>query len=136
MRKEDKIVILKNLFDPKEFEADPTLITDIRDDLKQECEKFGPIKKIMIFDRHPEGIGSVTFRELVSADACVTQLNGRWYGGKQLEAFKWDGVTNYQMEETDQEREQRLKKWEEFISSSAPTSLHSAKSAEQESNVT
>lgn len=31
-------------------QADPTLITDIRDDLKQECEKFGPTKKFMIFD--------------------------------------------------------------------------------------
>ena len=25
-------------------------ITDIRDDLRQECEKFGVVKKILIFD--------------------------------------------------------------------------------------
>ena len=29
---------------------DPTVLNDIRDDLRQECEKFGTVKKIMIYD--------------------------------------------------------------------------------------
>ena len=31
-------------------QEDPTLITDIRSDLREECEKFGIVKKIMVFD--------------------------------------------------------------------------------------
>ena len=46
---------------------------------------------------------------------CVGRMNGRWYGGRQLEVKLWDGVTNYQVEETDQEREVRLKQWEDFL---------------------
>ena len=29
---------------------DPMAINEIRDDLRQECEKFGVVKKILIFD--------------------------------------------------------------------------------------
>ena len=29
---------------------EPMAINDIRDDLRQECEKFGVVKKILIFD--------------------------------------------------------------------------------------
>ena len=25
-------------------------ITEIRDDLRKECEKFGPVKKVIVFD--------------------------------------------------------------------------------------
>ncbi len=42
-------------------------------------------------------------------------MHGRFFAGRQLEAEHWDGVTNYQVEETDMEREERLKKWEQFL---------------------
>ena len=46
---------------------------------------------------------------------CVQAMNGRWYGGRRLEVVHWDGVTNYQVEETEKEREERLKQWENFL---------------------
>lgn len=48
------VVVIKNMFHPNEFDADATYLTDIREDLMSECGKFGVVKKIMIFDRHPE----------------------------------------------------------------------------------
>lgn len=65
--------------------------------------------------RHPEGIVSVAFKEFEAADSCVLQMNQRWYAGKQLQVGQWDGITNFQVEETDQEREERLSKWEKFF---------------------
>ena len=46
---------------------------------------------------------------------CVSKMDQRWYAGKQLSVASWDGLTNFQMEETDQEREQRIQKWEDFL---------------------
>ena len=57
----------------------------------------------------------MAFKEFEAADECVLKMNGRWYGGQQLEVSPWDGVTNYQVEETDQERETRLSTWEKFL---------------------
>ncbi len=65
--------------------------------------------------RHPEGVGSVAFKEIEAAELCVTKMNGRWYGGRKLEVITWDGLTDYQVEETHGEREVRLKQWEDFL---------------------
>ncbi|XP_064405365.1 17S U2 SnRNP complex component HTATSF1-like [Halichondria panicea] len=111
----ERIVIFKRLFDPKEFEEDPTLITDIRSDLREECEKFGIVKKIMVFDRHPDGVVSMAFKDFEAADLCVTKMNNRWYAGKQLEVAHWDGLMDFQVEETDKEREERISNWEKFL---------------------
>lgn len=42
-------------------------------------------------------------------------MNGRYFAKRKLLAEKWDGHTDYQIEETDKERENRLKKWEAYI---------------------
>lgn len=31
-------------------QEDPTIITDIRSDIQEECSKFGTVKKILLFD--------------------------------------------------------------------------------------
>ena len=49
------------------------------------------------------------------ADAVVALFNNRFFGGKQISAFLWDGHTKYKIEETDAERDERLKNWEKFI---------------------
>ncbi|RMC20018.1 hypothetical protein DUI87_00864 [Hirundo rustica rustica] len=81
----ERIVIIRNMFHPKDFE------------------------------RHPDGVASVSFKEATEADLCKLTLNGRWFGGRQLSAETWDGVTDYQVEETAREREERLKVWESFL---------------------
>ncbi|XP_065653331.1 17S U2 SnRNP complex component HTATSF1-like [Hydra vulgaris] len=112
----DRIVILKNMFDNKEFENDPTLINELKADLRSECEKFGEIKKIIVFDRNPEGVASILFKEPEYADKCIEALNGRYYAKKVLSATTYDGVTNYQVQETAEEEAKRLQDWEKFIS--------------------
>ncbi|KAI8498377.1 HIV Tat-specific factor 1 [Branchiostoma belcheri] len=117
--KNERVMIIRNMFHPKDFEEDPLVLNEISDDLKSECEKFGIVKKVLIFDRHPDGVASVAFKEAEMADAALAALNNRWFGGRQLNVALWDGVTDYQIQETDREREERLKKWEEFLDQGA-----------------
>ncbi|XP_061454701.1 HIV Tat-specific factor 1 [Rhineura floridana] len=111
----ERVIIIRNMFHPKDFEEDPLVLNEIREDLRTECEKFGQVKKVIIFDRHPDGVASVSFKEAEEADVCKQALNGRWFGGRQLSVETWDGVTDYQVEETSREREERLKGWQEFL---------------------
>ncbi|KAG8448412.1 hypothetical protein GDO86_015488 [Hymenochirus boettgeri] len=111
----ERVIIIKNMFHPKDFEEDPLVLNEIREDLRSECEKFGQVKKVLIFDRHPDGVASVAFKEAEEGDLCIQALNGRWFGGRQLLVEPWDGVTDYQIEETSREREERLKGWESFL---------------------
>ncbi|XP_048192237.1 HIV Tat-specific factor 1 [Perognathus longimembris pacificus] len=111
----ERVVIIRNMFHPSDFEDDPLVLNEIREDLRVECSKFGQIKKLLLFDRHPDGVASVSFRDPEEADLCIQTLDGRWFGGRQITAQVWDGTTDYQVEETSREREERLKGWEEFL---------------------
>lgn len=111
----DRIVILKNMFDYKEFEKDPATILDLKEDLRSECEKFGEVKKVLVFDRNPEGVASILFVEPDFADRCIEALNGRYYAGKVISAITYDGITDYNVKETEKELALRLQEWEQFL---------------------
>lgn len=57
---------------------------EIREDLRVECSKFGQIRKLLFFDRHPDGVASVSFRDPEEADDCIQTHDGRWFGGHQI----------------------------------------------------
>ncbi|XP_071497265.1 17S U2 SnRNP complex component HTATSF1-like [Diadema antillarum] len=114
-KRNEQVVIFRHVFHPSEFEEDATLITEIKDDLQSECSRFGEVKKVLIFDRHPDGVASVKFKDAENADSCIKALNGRWFAKRQLEVQAWDGKTDYKIEETDKERDERLKKWQDFL---------------------
>uniref|UniRef100_A0A8C4N635 17S U2 SnRNP complex component HTATSF1 n=1 Tax=Eptatretus burgeri TaxID=7764 RepID=A0A8C4N635_EPTBU len=117
-KRHEKVVVLRNFFHPTDFEEDPLVLNEIQEDLRSECEKYGDVRKVIIFDRHPDGVASVSFGIVNQADICVAALNGRWFAGRQLQAALWDGVTDYQVEETAREREERLKTWGKFLGDS------------------
>ncbi|XP_036775055.2 HIV Tat-specific factor 1 [Manis pentadactyla] len=111
----ERVVIVKNMFHPMDFEDDPLVLNEIREDLRVECSKFGQIRKLLLFDRHPDGVASVSYRDPEEADYCIQTLDGRWFGGRQITAQAWDGTTDYQVEETTREREERLRGWKAFL---------------------
>lgn len=115
--KHESVVIVKNLFESKVFDKDVSLILEYQQDLREECSKCGDVKKVIIYDRHPEGVAQINFREPEAADACVALLNGRWFGQRKITAETWDGKTKYKIVETEAEVQQRLQKWEKFLES-------------------
>lgn len=118
----ERIVILKNMFDPNEFENEPTLINELREDVRAECTKFGEVRKVQVHDRHPEGVISVIFKTPEEADVCVAALQGRWFAKKQISAETYDGKTRYEVHETEAEKQERLRGWEKFLGDEAGSS--------------
>ncbi|XP_021344788.1 uncharacterized protein LOC110444753, partial [Mizuhopecten yessoensis] len=96
---------------------DPTLINDLRDDVRVECGKFGEVKNVKIFDNHPDGVMMVYFKAADSADGCIAALHQRWFSKRRVIAQQWDGRTKYELEESEAERNERLSKWEKFLES-------------------
>lgn len=45
-----KIIILKHMFNPAEAEEDPDFYKELKEDVEQECEKFGPVVKVVAFE--------------------------------------------------------------------------------------
>lgn len=126
--KHERTVVMKNMFDPKEFEQDATLILDYQKDVREECSKCGEVKKVVVYDRHPEGVVSVTFAEPEMADECINLMNGRWFAARQLTAETWDGKTRYKIIETEEERQKRLQQWDKFLEGEPKVSGNSSTS--------
>lgn len=118
--KHEKVVIVKNLFRPVDFDKEVQLILDFQQDLREECGKCGEVRKVIIYDRHPEGVAQVTMKEPEQADEVVKLINNRWFGKRKLTAEIWDGKTKYKIAETDSEINQRIEKWDKFLEEDDP----------------
>ncbi|CAH1113373.1 unnamed protein product [Psylliodes chrysocephalus] len=113
--KHERIVIVKNLFDPNIFDTDVGLILEFQEDLREECSKHGEVRKVQIFDRHQEGVAQINMSSPEEAEQVVKVLNGRWFMKRQLTAEIYDGKTKFKIAETDSEISQRLGNWDKFL---------------------
>jgi len=48
--KNEKTVIIKNLFTPELFEKEVELILEYQNNLREECSKCGMVRKVVIYD--------------------------------------------------------------------------------------
>ncbi|CAJ0835729.1 4251_t:CDS:10 [Entrophospora sp. SA101] len=94
--------------------------TDLKEDIRNECEKLGEVTNVVLYDKEPEGIVSVKFKDQISAEACVLKMNGRFFAGRRVEAEIFDGKQKYQKtgsksNETDEEEATRLEKYAKWL---------------------
>ena len=71
-------------------------------------------RQVRVFPAHPEGVVSVKFKLPDPAAECVRLMHGRFFGGRQLHAALWDGVTNYgvvKAVETEEDEQARLERF-------------------------
>lgn len=113
--KHERIVIIKNLFTPELFDSEVHLIIDYQKDLREECSKCGTVRKVVIFDRHPEGVAQINMADPEQADLVVQMMDKRYFGKRQLTAELYDGKQNYKIHETKEEMEKRLSNWDQFL---------------------
>lgn len=96
-------VVLAPMFSRDEVRADRALPKLVEDDVAQECQRRGlRLVRCVAFGRHPRGVVTARFATPEDADACVAAMQGRFYGGRKVEAALWDGVTNYRAEEEEE----------------------------------
>ena len=48
-------------------------------------------------------------------------MQGHYFASRRIQAHAWDGVTNYQVEETEEEKAKRLRQWEKFFEEDGAT---------------
>ncbi|XP_064544618.1 17S U2 SnRNP complex component HTATSF1 [Drosophila montana] len=119
--KNEKTVIIKNLFTPELFEKEVELILEYQNSLREECGKCGIVRKVVIYDRHPEGIAQINMSTPEEADVVIQMMQGRYFGQRQLSAEHWDGKTKYKIDESAAEASERLSKWDEYLAAEEAT---------------
>lgn len=116
--KNEKVVVIKNLFSCDDFKKNYDLVAKIKKDLKSALEQYGEVKKVIIYENNPEGVATVSFKDIDMADHCCDYLDNRvWTNGRVITCETWDGVTNYQVEETEEDKQKRIDEWHNFLES-------------------
>ncbi|XP_043708713.1 RNA-binding protein 39-like [Telopea speciosissima] len=77
-------LLLQNMFDPN-LETEPDFDLDIKEDVQDECSKFGPVKHIYV-DKNTAGFVYLRFENAQSAINAQNALHGRWFAGKMIMA--------------------------------------------------
>lgn len=90
-----RTVVLKKMFTLAELDADPTLLLDLKQDVREECETLGDVTNVVLWDKEPEGLISVRFREPHVARACEQRMHGRYFAGRQITAMRVDGKPKF-----------------------------------------
>lgn len=94
--KRDKMVILKHMFTLEELAEDPAALLEIKEDIREECEKLGEVTNVVLYDLETDGVVSIKYKRPESADACVQMMNGRNFGGQTVEAYIPTGRVKFQ----------------------------------------
>ncbi|KAI5056391.1 hypothetical protein GOP47_0028209 [Adiantum capillus-veneris] len=75
-------ILLKNMFDPA-TETDAEFDLDIKDEVMQECSKFGAVKHIYV-DKMSAGHVYLRFDMVSAATGAQRALHARWFAGKMI----------------------------------------------------
>ena len=115
-----KIVVLEGMFHPIDFTNDPNFEEELEKDIVTECEKFGQILKMTLFSKNPRGIVIVKFNTGYAAQETIKLMNGRFFSGKKIKAYYWDGKTDYTVsssssEQNEEEEDQRLNEFGDWL---------------------
>ncbi|KAI8610240.1 hypothetical protein BC830DRAFT_1146752 [Chytriomyces sp. MP71] len=114
-----RIVILKHMFTKQEIDEDPTLLLDLKEEVREECEKLGEVTNVVMYDNSDDGVITVRFKELEAAARCVEKNNGRFFGGRKVLAYLFDGKEKFKETKTaaqiQAEEEKRLAAFETWL---------------------
>jgi len=119
-----RVVVLKHMFTLKELEEDATLLLDLKEDVREECSNLGDVTNVVLYDKEPEGVMTVKFRDPISAQACVLKMNGRFFAGRQVQASLFTGAQRFKRsgtgdevgdEESEESEKRRLDDFAQWI---------------------
>ncbi|XP_020598108.1 RNA-binding protein 39-like [Phalaenopsis equestris] len=80
-----EFILLKNMFHPS-TETDPDFDLDIKEDVQEECVKFGPLKHIYVDKYCNNGSVYLRFESVAAAVNCQRAMHMRWFAGRSISA--------------------------------------------------
>jgi RNA-binding protein 23/39 len=74
---------IKNMFSLEE-ETEPNWDEEIKEDVTEECRKFGAVTHCHVEKNRPGGYVFLKFASVQGATTAANSLNGRWFAGKMI----------------------------------------------------
>lgn len=113
-QKKLRIMILKNVFEPRELVVDPELYGLIIQDWTRTCEAFGKVTLVKPIEAHPKGVVIVRFDDPKFTALAIGDLDGAQYRERTVAAEPWDG-SDLSARESEEIVQHRIRRYERFI---------------------
>ena len=84
------VVVLRDVYDSHyDTSQDPRFYADLREDIHDECSKYGSISSVVCPENIAlfKGCAIVSFEKEQSGLSCYQSLDGRWFDGRQVSAL-------------------------------------------------
>ncbi|WFD33947.1 Phosphatidylinositol-3-phosphatase SAC1 [Malassezia cuniculi] len=78
-------LVLRHMFDPAK-ETDPNWKSDLHDDIRSECERFGKVLLVYVDGESTQGEVYIQFGDIADAQRARPSLDGRFFGGSRIVA--------------------------------------------------
>ncbi|KAL4480160.1 hypothetical protein ABPG74_020676 [Tetrahymena malaccensis] len=75
------------MFVESDFKNDPSFLSDLKEDVSDECKKYGDVVEVYVAIRSPCGAVFVQFNDAVGADNCSKKLDGRMFNGRPISSY-------------------------------------------------
>ena len=79
-----KAVIIRHAFTPAELDEEPEAYLEIKEEMREAAEEYGTVTNCTLFDKEPEGVVTVRFKEFEPAEKFMNDYQGRGYSGRKL----------------------------------------------------
>lgn len=113
--KEQKHIVLKNMFRPSQAAGDIEFYNEIREDVLGEAKKCGHVESIKVFEGNEEGVIAIKFTTGTAAEKCIALMDGRPFDGQKVVAEFYDGYTDYSVKEKDEDAKKRDENWADWL---------------------
>ena len=113
-QKRMKIMVLRNVFEPKELVKDPELYGRIIKDWTEICGKFGSVTLVKPIEAHPEGVVIVRFDTPQAAAVAIGELDDAEYRERHVATEPWDG-SDLSAKESEETVKERIENYEKYI---------------------
>ncbi|OCF44882.1 HIV Tat-specific factor 1 [Kwoniella heveanensis CBS 569] len=121
----NRVVVLKGMFTVEDLEKDPSLLLELKEDVRDEAETLGSVTNVVLYDKEEDGVMTIKFKDPVAAQACVMKMNNRFFDGRRIYAGIYTGKERYHKsggtrdfgddEEGDQEERERLDNFAQWL---------------------
>ncbi|KAL4480159.1 hypothetical protein ABPG74_020675 [Tetrahymena malaccensis] len=80
-------IVLVNMFAESDFKNDPSFFADLKEDVSEECKKYGDVVEVFVAIRSPCGSVFVLFNDAVGAVTCAKNMDGRMFNGRPISSY-------------------------------------------------
>lgn len=115
-----RIVVLRGMFAAADLVGDPKFVLELKEEVREEAERLGEVTAVHVLA--DKLLCTVKFRERESAAACQRLMNGRYFGGRRIAAYPYDGSFSLREQSThaEAEEQERLERFGEWLEGQEP----------------